>query len=210
MPAARNTLVVGGPPGSAELHDAELSPDRRARRVRRAPAVMPRSPWWRRCVDATAGVAVVVGALWFLMAPGGALAGNTDDFNSWFARDAVLGMLLSSAGIVTAVQAMLARRKNRTGAPGRQENSWAFAAILALAAMAGAVLAWRVGVFAGDLFQRPPANMANPSMVFSLRSGAVLLLWPLSSMLVVFFWSMLSHSFSPAMQPAPPAKKHIS
>lgn len=154
--------------------------------------VRPGAPWWRRCLDFAVATAVVVGGLWFLVAPGGALQGDRSDFNSWFARDAVLGMLLCAAGIATAVHGMLVRQGADRAAPQWQENSWAFAAVLTLAAMLGAVLAWRTGVFAGDLFQSPPANMANPSMVFSLRSGAALLLWPLSSMLVVFIWSALS------------------
>lgn len=160
----------------------------------------PAAPWWRRFLDFSIATAVVVGILWFLMAPGGAFHGDRNDFNGWFARDAVLGILLAAAGTATAAHAMTARHRAKNADPDRPENSAAFAAVIALAAMVGSVVAWRTGVFAGDLFQSPPADMANPSMVFSLRSGAALLLWPLTSMLTVFLWSALS---PPAPEPVP-------
>ena len=144
-------------------------------------------------------VGALAGVLWFLVAPGGALHGQGTDSNTWFARDAALGILLCAAGVGTAVQAMLARRKTLRAAPER--HAGVFPVILGLAALLGSIVAWRIGVFAGDLFQRPPATLANPSIVFSLRSGAVLLLWPLPSLLVVFLWSMISYSFDTSPTP---------
>ncbi len=141
----------------------------------------------------------VAGALWFLLAPGGALHGQGTDSNTWFARDAVLGILLCVAGVGTAVHAMLARQKTLRAAHERQAG--AFPVILGLAAILGTIVAWRIGVFAGDLFQSSPGTLANPSIVFSLRSGAVLLLWPLASMMVVFVWSMVSYSFDSSPTP---------
>ena len=67
---------------------------------------------------------------------------------------------------------------------------------LLVSGLAGSVLAWRIGVFAGDLFQTVPENLPSPSMIFSLRSPSVLLLWPLASAAVLFVVHFIGYYFA--------------
>lgn len=176
---------------------------RGTRRGRPAGLAQGTAVMWRRWLGFSAAAGVVAGVLWWLIAPGGAFHGDGTDYDTWFARDAVLAILLAAGGILSAVLAMGGRRRTRLGG---SAQSPLLVAVLAVAGTAGAVIAWRTGVFAGDLFHKPPANMANPSMVFSLRSGSVLLLWPLASSAVVFAWTFISYFFVPAApRPEKPA-----
>lgn len=133
-----------------------------------------------------------MGAAWFVLAPGGAIYGDGTDFHTWFPRDGALAALMLVAGVLCAV---LLLRQGRS-AP----LTWSSAAptmALLVGGLAGSVIAWRVGVFAGDLFQTVPENLANPSIVFSLRSGPVLLLWPLASAVVLFAVHFLGYYLFP-------------
>lgn len=154
---------------------------------------------WRRWLAFSAVAGVAAGILWWLLAPGGALYGDGKDFEVWLPRDATLGLLMLVAGILSAVLVLRGRRKTaRQGSAPASGTETALMAALVVGGFAGSVIAWRMGVFAGDLFHTPPDNMANPSIVFSLRSASVLILWPLASVAVVFVSTLVSYSFFPA------------
>ncbi len=150
----------------------------------------PPAARWRRWFALSGAAGVVLGMVWWLAAPGGAFYGDGKDYNIWMARDLLLGGLGVLAGLGAAVVLVRTAAHRGRGATVR---------LLAAAAggLLGSVVAWRMGVFAGDLFQVPPENMANPSMVFSLRSPAVLLLWPLATTAAVFLHTFLAYSFVP-------------
>lgn len=154
---------------------------------------------WRRWLAFSAVTGVAAGILWWLLAPGGAFYGDGKDFAVWLPRDATLGLLLLLAGILSAVLVLRGRGKSaRQGNAPASGTENVLLAALAVGGFAGSVIAWRMGVFAGDLFHTPPDNMANPSIVFSLRSASVLILWPLASVAVVFVSTLVSYSFFPA------------
>ncbi len=148
-----------------------------SRRRRRSQAGAPWGAW--ALLFAATGMGA--GVIWWFAAPGGAFYGSGTDYEVWLPRDLTLGLLLLAAGVATGVLALRGWRVPRGGA----KLSLRLYFGLVLGALAGSVLAWRIGVFAGDLFQTPPANMANPSIVFSLRSPTVLLLWPLATSVLV-------------------------
>lgn len=192
LPAPVPAIPAPAAPAPAAMARRDARGHRRGRSVGMSAGTAVQ---WRRWLGFSAAAGIVAGVLWWLIAPGGAFRGDGTDYDTWFARDAVLAILLAAGGLVSAVLAMGGRRRTRLGG---SEQSPLLVAVLAVAGAAGAVIAWRIGVFAGDLFHKPPANMANPSMVFSLRSGAVLLLWPLASSAVVFAWMFISYFFVPA------------
>ncbi|AIX99728.1 hypothetical protein ART_0130 [Arthrobacter sp. PAMC 25486] len=186
--------------------DAALEPvDGLTRRHRRATAAAPWSSWPFFFAVTGAGA----GVLWWLLAPGGAFYGDGSDFKVWLPRDATLALLLTLAGVLSAVLALRGSRVPwRTRRPGTAEKpSLPLYFGLLLGGLAASVLAWRIGVFAGDLFQTPPANMASPSMLFSLRSPTVLMLWPLSTSLVIFASKLFAYSFL-AEPKAEPLRSH--
>lgn len=156
------------------------------------------APWsaWLLFFAATGSGA---GLLWWLLAPGGAFHGDGSDFKVWLPRDVTLALLLSAAGVLSAVLALRGPGRLRTV----EKPSLPLYFALLLGGLAASVLAWRIGVFAGDLFQTPPANMANPSMVFSLRSSTVLILWPLCASLVIAASKLFAFSFVPAPKVEP-------
>ena len=173
---------------------------------------------WRRMLVASTVTGLGAGILWWLLAPGGAFYGDGKNSEIWFLRDATLGILLMFAGLLSAVMVLRTRgtsgrRAERTAGrraetkkslgPATGSTRIAVPSTAALFALVvtgfvGSVIAWRMGVFAGDLFRTPPTNMANPSIVFSLRSASVLLLWPLISVVVVFFTTLVTYSLFPA------------
>ncbi|MGA7203846.1 MAG: hypothetical protein WBX27_04355, partial [Specibacter sp.] len=150
----------------------------------------PASSWGRWFV-LSAAAGIVVGIAWWLAAPGGAFYGVGTDYTIWFPRDLMLGGLGVLAGLVAAV--LLVRTAGSQGAG-------AMARLLAVIAggLLGSVIAWRIGIFAGDLFRTPPANMPNPSIVFSLRASSVLLLWPLVTAAAVFLYTFVAYVLTPA------------
>lgn len=137
------------------------------------------------------------GVLWWLLAPGGAFYADSADYAVWFPRDATLAALMVVAGIASAVLALrgqfLPKRRRRAMA---DKPARTLFAALVVGGFAASVIAWRTGVFAGDLFHTPPEPMASPSMVFSLRSPTVLILWPLASSAAVFVRQLISYSFT--------------
>lgn len=146
---------------------------------------------WRKWLGVTLTLGAIMGAAWFVLAPGGAIYGEGKDFATWFPRDATLAVLLLVAGVLSAVLLLLQARKDR--------RVWASATptlALLVGGLAGSVLAWRVGVFAGDLFLTVPTNLPSPSMIFSLRSPSVLLLWPLASAAVLFVVHFIGYYFA--------------
>ncbi|MDO5751688.1 hypothetical protein [Arthrobacter sp.] len=153
---------------------------------------------WRRGLGVSAIAGAIGGIVWWLAAPTGAFYGDGKDYATWFPRDATLAVILVLAGAATAVIALRAERTRRRKGDGAAVPAGAFVLVLAVCGLVGSVIAWRMGVFAGDLFGNPPSPLPNPSMVFSLRSGSVLLLWPLVSVLIVFLRTMYAYSFIPA------------
>lgn len=158
------------------------------RSTRRATAPAPAA--WLRWLALSAAGGVAAGAAWWLAAPGGAFYGQGKDYAIWLPRDLVLAGLMVLGGLTAA--ALLIRSAARHGSGARAR----LVAVLA-GGLLGSVLAWRTGVFAGDLFQTPPADMAAPSIVFSLRSPSVLLLWPLATSAAVFLYTFLAYTFVP-------------
>jgi hypothetical protein len=150
---------------------------------------------WLRWFSFSALAGIGLGALWWLAAPGGAFYGDVQDYNTWLGRDLVLGALAVAGGLASGCLLVGAGRRRGTVSAAH------FAAVV-LGALLGSVLAWRTGVFAGDLFHVPPANMASPSMVFSLRVPSVLLLWPLACAAAVFVWTTVNYAIVPNPQEA--------
>ncbi|WP_434619236.1 hypothetical protein [Arthrobacter sp. A5] len=135
---------------------------------------------WFSC---TAAAGIVVGVLWWLLAPGGAFYGSGEDPANWLPRDLVLGTLGLVAGVVVALF-LLPQRRN----PGSYTK--VLAAVVGSAA--GSVIAWQLGDLAGRLFGHAPAHPANSSIAFSLRSPGVLALWPAICALLVFAVTLIS------------------
>ena len=210
VPATDAAHGPGAGPGTAR--GSEIAGGTKHRH-RGAAASAPGSGWPAFFAAAGAGA----GILWWLVAPGGAFYGDVTDFKLWLPRDAALALLLTAAGVLTAVRALRGRRalrgwralRGRRGRWGRRGPRPADSPTLPLyfglllGALAASVLAWRIGVFAGDLFQTPPDNMAHPSMVFSLRSPTVLVLWPLSASAVIFASKLFAYSFLPETSAEP-------
>lgn len=168
---------------------ARLTPATRSRKTSRPAAI------WQRWMRVSLALGAVMGAAWFVLAPGGAIYGDGKDYATWFPRDLALAALMLVAGVLSAV--LLLRQGRKT------PHIWGSAAptlALLVAGLAGSVLAWRVGVFAGDLFQTVPDNLPSPSMIFSLRSPAVLLLWPLASAAVLFVVHFAHYLVPPAKE----------
>ncbi|MCZ2402373.1 hypothetical protein IV498_04040 [Paenarthrobacter sp. Z7-10] len=136
-----------------------------------------------RWFSSTAAAGIVVGALWWCLAPGGAFYGSGSDTAVWLPRDLVLGLIGLVAGIVTAALLLPQRR-----------NAGSYTKILAAVAgsAAGSVIAWRLGTLAGDLWGHVPANPASDSIAFSLRSVSVLTLWPGICALIIFAVTLVS------------------
>lgn len=156
-----------------------------------AVAANPTAVIWRKWLAVTLSLGAIMGAAWFVLAPGGAIYGEGTDFATWFPRDATLAALMLVAGVLSAVLLLRQGGKNR--------RVWASATpmlALLVGGLAGSVLAWRIGVFAGDLFQTVPENLPSPSMIFSLRSPSVLLLWPLASAAVLFVVHFIGYYFA--------------
>lgn len=124
---------------------------------------------------------VVVGLLWWLVAPGGAFYGSGSDTSTWVPRDLLLGALGAAAGIVTACFLLPQRR---------HPAAWTKIVAAVLGCAAGSVIAWRLGILAGAWWGHAPDHPANASSAFSLRSLSILLLWPGLCALVLFLASL--------------------
>ncbi|MDQ0756782.1 hypothetical protein [Arthrobacter sp. B3I4] len=153
-------------------------------------------PWKGLAAIAAAGVPV--GLLWWLLAPTGmnlltrnpALdAGSNPE--TWLPRDLVLAGLTLLAGCLAGVLI----------AGNRPERLVTGTVLLAVAAgAAGALLAWGTGLAAGSWWGAAADASANPSIAFSLRAYAVLLIWPAATALAIFFATVFArpgHSTEP-------------
>lgn len=183
-------------PVSAQLSRSALRRGEPARPRRWALHDEDAKTHWRHGLGFSAVLGALLGVAWWLLAPGGAFYGNGEDYAVWLPRDAVLAVLLVLGGILSAVWLLRQRREAAHG----PLPAAAFAAMVA-GGFAGSVLAWRMGVFAGDLFHTPANNLPHPSMVFSLRSPTVLILWPLAAVLTAFLAQLVSYGIHPGATP---------
>ncbi|MGJ3192801.1 hypothetical protein FQP90_19805 [Paenarthrobacter nitroguajacolicus] len=141
----------------------------------------PRDVFWL-VVPAASGV--VLGVLWWLLAPGGLnlVSGNPDladpaNTESWLPRDLVLAALMLVAGIVTGL--MLDGKLQGVYATRRL--------VLALLGGAvGAVIAWLAGLLAAQWWGPAQDPAVDPAFGFTLRSYAVLVLWPGATAFITF------------------------
>lgn len=137
-----------------------------------------------------AAAGIVIGILWWLLAPGGLnlLSGNPSLADGtrtdvWLPRDLVLAGLFVLCGCSVAV--VLDGKEPDAGVTRR--------IVLAVAGgAAGALVAWLVGVQAGQWWGPPVDASAHPSAAFSLRSFAVLALWPGATAVSVFLLNLVS------------------
>ncbi|MGO4248990.1 hypothetical protein AB4Y87_17390 [Paenarthrobacter sp. RAF54_2] len=127
---------------------------------------------------------VVIGILWWILAPGGGnlVSGNPDLANpanpaSWLPRDLALAALMLVAGCVTGL--LLDGKLQGTGVGRRLALALAGGA-------AGAAVAWVVGLVAGQLWGPAPDPSLGAEYGFTLRSYAVLVLWPGAIAFVTF------------------------
>ena len=138
--------------------------------------------WRKAAVFAAAGVPV--GLLWWVLAPSGlnllsgdpALrsGGNTE---GWLPRDLVLAGLFLLAGCISGAVASGSRHNPPSGRD----------VVLAVGAGAlGALAAWGTGVVCGLWWGTPEDTSASASIAFSLRSLAVLAIWPAAAALTIF------------------------
>ena len=138
--------------------------------------------WRKAAVIAAAGVPV--GLLWWLLAPSGLnlLSGNPElrsggNTEGWLPRDLVLAGLFLLAGCISGA---VASGTKHHGPSGRD-------VLLAVGAGAvGALAAWGTGVLCGLWWGTPEDTSASASIAFSLRSLAVLAIWPAATALAIF------------------------
>lgn len=144
-------------------------------------------PWTWFAAVAAAGIPV--GLLWWLLAPGGLnlitrdpSLGDGANPEVWLPRDLTLAGLFVFAGCLVAVFIMDKPRR----------SAQLHLALGLAGGLAGAVIAWQAGVFAGQLWGAPADTSVNASVAFSLRSLAVVLLWPAATAVSVFVISLLN------------------
>lgn len=190
----RHSGNAGSPPAYGELYRADGATDSAG--GRRAawsggesdPGNGEPAAWRRPTIIAAAGIPV--GLLWWLLAPGGlnlltgdpALATGTNA-EGWLPRDLVLAGLFLLAGCLTG---FLLNGK-RTGAPAPGT-----VVLAVIGGALGAVIAWQAGVLAGQWWGPAEDTAPNASIAFSLRSFAVLAVWPAATAISVFVANLLS------------------
>ncbi|WP_307050998.1 hypothetical protein [Arthrobacter oryzae] len=193
---------AGSPPAYGELYRAEGDTDSgRGRRAARSggesdPGDGEPAAWRRPAIIAAGGIPV--GLLWWLLAPGGlnlltgdpALATGTNA-EGWLPRDLVLAGLFLLAGCLTG---FLLNGK-RTGAPAPGT-----VVLAVIGGAVGAVIAWQAGVLAGQWWGPAEDTAPNASIAFSLRSFAVLAVWPAAVAISVFVVNLLSLMGKPPVQ----------
>jgi len=138
--------------------------------------------WRKAALIAAAGVPV--GLLWWLLAPSGLnlLSGDPDlrsggNTEGWLPRDLVLAGLFLLAGCISGAVASGSKHH----APNGRD------VVLAVGAGAlGALAAWGTGVLCGLWWGTPEDTSASASIAFSLRSFAVLAIWPAATALTIF------------------------
>jgi hypothetical protein len=152
--------------------------------------------WQRPAIVAAAGIPV--GLLWWLLAPGGlnlltrdpALATGANA-EGWLPRDLVLAGLFLLAGCLTGF--LLNGKRIGAPAPGT-------VVLAVIGGALGAVIAWQVGVLAGNWWGPAEDTAPNASIAFSLRSFAVLAVWPAAVAISVFVANLLSLLGKPPVQ----------
>lgn len=127
---------------------------------------------------------VVLGVLWWLLAPGGLnlVSGNPDlahpaNPDSWLPRDLVFAALMVLSGCFTGV--LLDGKLHRSGAGPRLTFAL-------LGGAAGAVIAWLAGLLAAQVWGPAPDPAVGADFGFTLRSYAALFLWPGATAFVTF------------------------
>jgi hypothetical protein len=174
-------------PHDTPLGDAQTQTPAAGRRPksapgRQAPGAGGALVWRKAAVIAAAGVPV--GLLWWLLAPSGLnlLSGNPElssggNTEGWLPRDLVLAGLFLLAGCISGA---VASGSKHHGPSGRD-------VLLAVGAGAlGALAAWGTGVLCGLWWTPPEDTSASASIAFSLRSFAVLAIWPAAAALTLF------------------------
>jgi hypothetical protein len=150
---------------------------------RPAAAADRRAVTWRKAA-AIAVAGIPVGLLWWLLAPSGLnlLSGNPElrgggNTEGWLPRDLVLAGLFLLAGCISGAVASGSKHAEPSGRD----------VFLAVGAGAvGALAAWGTGVLCGLWWTAPEDTSANASIAFSLRSLAVLAIWPAAAALTLF------------------------
>ncbi len=140
------------------------------------------TPWRRAAVIAAVGVPV--GLIWWLLAPSGfnLLTGDPElasgtNISGWLPRDLVLAGLFLLAGSISG--AVVSGAKDDLPAP------WTIV-LMVVAGTLGAVIAWGTGVLAGQRWGESVDAETNASVAFSLRSYAVIAIWPAATALGIF------------------------
>lgn len=156
-----------------------------------------RTAWRRAAVIAGAGIPV--GLLWWLLAPSGLnlLSGNEtlrngSNTEAWLPRDLVLAGLFLLAGCIAG---------GLSAGSQHEEPSGGDVALAVLAGAAGALIAWGTGVLCGAWWGTAEDTSSNASVAFSLRSYAVLAIWPAAVALSIF----LATAFAAPRKAAAPA-----
>ncbi|MEV7606151.1 hypothetical protein AB0N65_11990 [Paenarthrobacter sp. NPDC089322] len=152
-----------------------------------SPARRSRAVWWF-AVPAVSGV--MLGVLWWVLAPGGlnVISGNPElgdpaNPDTWLPRDLVLAALMLVSGCATGL--LLDGKLQGEGAGIRLASAVAGGGV-------GAVIAWVVGLQAAQFW----GAASDPAYGFSLRSYAVLFLWPGAIAFLTFvlaLFGVLSH-----------------
>ncbi|SDP67290.1 hypothetical protein SAMN04487914_12546 [Arthrobacter sp. ok909] len=148
------------------------------------------TPWRKAAVIAAAGIPL--GLLWWLLAPSGLnlLTRNPDlatgtNTATWLPRDLVLAGLCLLAGCIAG--SFVAGSKHAQPAPGT-------VVLVVLAGAAGSLLAWGTGLLSAQWWGAAADTSASASVAFSLRSYAVLAIWPAAIALAIFLNSLFPGS----------------
>ena len=146
-----------------------------------------------------------MGLLWWLLAPSGLnlLSGDPDlrsggNTEGWLPRDLVLAGLFLLAGCISGAVASGSKHHAPSGRD----------VLLAVGAGAlGALAAWGTGVLCGLWWGTPEDTSASASIAFSLRSLAVLAIWPAATALTIFLNTVFT---TPAPEAGTPGPDHGS
>lgn len=149
---------------------------------------------WRKAA-AIAAAGVPVGLLWWVLAPSGlnllsgdAALRNGSNLETWLPRDLVLAGLFLLAGCIAGALASGTKHEEPSGPD---------VVITVLAAALGGAIAWGTGVLCGVWWGPAADTVAGASTAFSLRSYAVLAIWPAAVALSIFLGSLFTAARNP-------------